>query len=174
MIALEKAALDNMARVSGRIQRAIEQGQVIYGLTTGVGDLVTTRLSPDRMTDTQLNMLRSHACGVGPDLTVREVRAMMAVTLKSLLQGYSGVTPALADRLAGADLLFFDGTLWTDDEILKAGLGRKTGQRMGHISMSGPEGAMAALDGLAMQLLEQHARKRKQLLALLRDGYALV
>ena len=99
-IALEKAALDNMARVSSRIQRAIEQGQVIYGLTTGVGDLVTTRLSPDRMTDTQLNMLRSHACGVGPDLTVREVRAMMAVTLKSLLQGYSGVTPALAQRIA--------------------------------------------------------------------------
>ncbi len=59
-----------------------------------------------------------------------------------------GVTPALAERLAGADLLFFDGTLWTDDEILTAGLGRKTGQRMGHISMSGPEGAMAALDGL--------------------------
>ncbi len=65
-VALEKAALDNMARVSSRIQRAIEQGQTIYGLTTGVGDLVTTRLSPDRMTDTQLNMLRSHACGVGP------------------------------------------------------------------------------------------------------------
>jgi len=99
-VALEKAALDNMARVSSRIQRAIEQGQTIYGLTTGVGDLVTTRLSPDRMTDTQLNMLRSHACGVGPDLTVREVRAMMAVTLKSLLQGYSGVTPALAQRIA--------------------------------------------------------------------------
>ena len=37
-VALEKAALDNMARVSSRIQRAIEQGQTIYGLTTGVGD----------------------------------------------------------------------------------------------------------------------------------------
>jgi histidine ammonia-lyase len=110
-IALEKAALDNMARVSSRIQRAIEQGQVIYGLTTGVGDLVTTRLSPDRMTDTQLNMLRSHACGVGPDLTVREVRAMMAVTLKSLLQGYSGVTPALAQRIA--DMLNRQVTPWS-------------------------------------------------------------
>ncbi|PLF21362.1 histidine ammonia-lyase, partial [Klebsiella pneumoniae] len=110
-VALEKAALDNMARVSSRIQRAIEQGQTIYGLTTGVGDLVTTRLSPDRMTDTQLNMLRSHACGVGPDLTVREVRAMMAVTLKSLLQGYSGVTPALAQRIA--DLLNRQVTPWS-------------------------------------------------------------
>lgn len=110
-IALEKAALDNMARVSSRIQRAIEQGQIIYGLTTGVGDLVTTRLSPDRMTDTQLNMLRSHACGVGPDLTVREVRAMMAVTLKSLLQGYSGVTPALAQRIA--DMLNRQVTPWS-------------------------------------------------------------
>lgn len=60
------------------------------------------------------------------------------------------VTPALADRLRGADLVFFDGTLWTDDEILKAGLGQKTGQRMGHVSMSGEGGAMAALDGLGI------------------------
>ena len=61
-----------------------------------------------------------------------------------------GVTPALAERLRGAGLVFFDGTLWTDDEIVQAGLGAKTGQRMGHISMSGPEGAMAALDGLGI------------------------
>jgi histidine ammonia-lyase len=99
-VALEQAALDNMAVVSQRIELAIDEGQVIYGLTTGVGDLVTTRLARDSLSGTQLNMLRSHACGVGPDLSIREVRAMMAVTLKSLLQGYSGVTPALALRLA--------------------------------------------------------------------------
>ncbi|MCA8879412.1 MAG: pyrroloquinoline quinone biosynthesis protein PqqB [Rhodobacteraceae bacterium] len=61
-----------------------------------------------------------------------------------------GVDAQLAERLSGADLVFFDGTLWTDDEIIRTGLGRKTGQRMGHISMSGAAGAMAALDGLGI------------------------
>lgn len=49
------------------------------------------------------------------------------------------------DRVAGADVLFFDGTLWSDDEMIRSGEGIKTGQRMGHISMSGPEGSIAAL-----------------------------
>jgi pyrroloquinoline quinone biosynthesis protein B len=44
--------------------------------------------------------------------------------------------------------LFFDGTVWRDDELIVAGLGNKTGQGMGHIAMSGNRGAIAALDGL--------------------------
>lgn len=58
------------------------------------------------------------------------------------------VTPGLADRLRSARLVLFDGTLWQDDEMIRAGLGQKTGQRMGHLSMSGQDGTMAALDGL--------------------------
>ena len=64
------------------------------------------------------------------------------------IPGCAAVTPALAERLTGAGLVFFDGTLWEDDEMIRAGLGAKTGRRMGHISMSGPEGSIAALDGL--------------------------
>ncbi len=52
----------------------------------------------------------------------------------------------LRGRLAGAGVLFFDGTLWADDEMVRAGLGTKTGRRMGHMSMSGPEGSIAALE----------------------------
>lgn len=59
--------------------------------------------------------------------------------------GCARMTPALAARIEGADLLFFDGTLWEDDEMIRMGLGAKTGRRMGHMSMSGPEGSMAAL-----------------------------
>ncbi|MGB3246608.1 MAG: pyrroloquinoline quinone biosynthesis protein PqqB [Sulfitobacter sp.] len=54
----------------------------------------------------------------------------------------------LRRRLSGADLLFFDGTLWEDDEMVQAGLGKKTGKRMGHMSMSGPDGSLAAFDDL--------------------------
>ena len=60
------------------------------------------------------------------------------------------VTPDLAARLDGAKLVLFDGTLWQDDEMIRAGLGAKTGQRMGHLSMSGPKGTMAALSGLSI------------------------
>lgn len=58
------------------------------------------------------------------------------------------VTPELSERVAGAPLVFFDGTLWTDDEMIAGGLSQKTGQRMGHMAMSGPEGSIAAFAGL--------------------------
>jgi pyrroloquinoline quinone biosynthesis protein B len=58
------------------------------------------------------------------------------------------ITDDLKSRLAGAPLVFFDGTVWRDDELIAAGLGQKTGQSMGHISMSGDVGAIESLAGL--------------------------
>jgi pyrroloquinoline quinone biosynthesis protein B len=60
------------------------------------------------------------------------------------------VTDELKSRLTGAPLIFFDGTVWRDDELIAAGLGNKTGQGMGHIAMSGDQGAIAALADLAI------------------------
>jgi len=53
------------------------------------------------------------------------------------------VDTALAERIRGARLVFFDGTLYRDDEMIRAGLGHKTGTRMGHMNISGPEGSLA-------------------------------
>lgn len=64
------------------------------------------------------------------------------------IPGCAAITPDLADRLRGAALVFFDGTLFTDDEMIVRGEGAKTGARMGHISMSGPDGTMATFAGL--------------------------
>jgi pyrroloquinoline quinone biosynthesis protein B len=58
------------------------------------------------------------------------------------------VTDELKSRLAGAPLLFFDGTVWRDDELIAAGLGTKTGKDMGHVAMSGSAGAIESLAGL--------------------------
>jgi pyrroloquinoline quinone biosynthesis protein B len=58
------------------------------------------------------------------------------------------VSDGLKSRIAGAPLVFFDGTVWRDDELIAAGLGNKTGQGMGHIAMSGDTGAIAALADL--------------------------
>ena len=62
--------------------------------------------------------------------------------------GCARMVPQLEARLRGADAVLFDGTLWADDEMIRAGVGQKTGQRMGHMSMSGPDGTIAAFADL--------------------------
>jgi pyrroloquinoline quinone biosynthesis protein B len=61
------------------------------------------------------------------------------------LAACAGVTDELKSRLLGAAAVFFDGTVWRDDELIAAGLGSKTGQNMGHIAMSGERGAIESL-----------------------------
>ncbi len=63
----------------------------------------------------------------------------------------ASVDEDLRARLRGAALVLFDGTLWRDDEMLEQGLMAKTGARMGHMSMSGPDGSIAAFDGLDVE-----------------------
>ncbi len=62
--------------------------------------------------------------------------------------GCAALDPELASRIKGAPLVFFDGTLYTDDEMIGQGLMKKTGARMGHMNMSGPEGSIAAFEPL--------------------------
>jgi pyrroloquinoline quinone biosynthesis protein B len=64
------------------------------------------------------------------------------------LAACADVTDDLKSRLNGASAIFFDGTVWRDDELIVAGLGTKTGQGMGHIAMSGDRGAIESLAGL--------------------------
>jgi pyrroloquinoline quinone biosynthesis protein B len=62
--------------------------------------------------------------------------------------GCAGLTPEIRRRINRSNLLFFDGTLWSDDEMIAASTGQKTGRRMGHMSISGPEGSIALLGDL--------------------------
>ena len=64
------------------------------------------------------------------------------------IPGCARLTAELIDQLRGADLVLFDGTLWRDDEMIRMGMGEKTGRRMGHMPISGSDGSMAALAGL--------------------------
>jgi pyrroloquinoline quinone biosynthesis protein B len=81
------------------------------------------------------------------------------------------VAPACADitetvhrQLLQADLLFFDGTLFTDDEMISAGLGEKTGRRMGHVPVSGPEGTLARLGDLPARRILLHINNTNPIL----------
>jgi pyrroloquinoline quinone biosynthesis protein B len=64
------------------------------------------------------------------------------------IPGCAAMTPELAAMLRGAACVLFDGTLWCDDEMIAAGVGTKTGRRMGHLSVSGPDGTIAAFADL--------------------------
>ncbi|HXB75963.1 MAG TPA: pyrroloquinoline quinone biosynthesis protein PqqB [Bradyrhizobium sp.] len=66
------------------------------------------------------------------------------------LAACADVTDDLRSRITGAPMVLFDGTVWRDDEMVRSGLGTKTGQSMGHIAMSGETGAIAALEGLGI------------------------
>ena len=72
------------------------------------------------------------------------------------IPGAAAVTPALRERLARADAVLFDGTLFTDDEMLRTGTGQKTGRRMGHMPIDGEGGTLQALDGLNARRIFVH------------------
>jgi pyrroloquinoline quinone biosynthesis protein B len=70
--------------------------------------------------------------------------------------GAAAMTPALRARLKRADAVLFDGTLFTDDEMIRSGTGPKTGRRMGHMPIDGADGSLAALDGLSERRIYIH------------------
>ena len=67
------------------------------------------------------------------------------------IPGCAAVDDVLAQRLRGARLVLFDGTLYTDEEMIAQQLSDKTGTRMGHVAMSGPQGSMAAFAPLGVE-----------------------
>lgn len=67
------------------------------------------------------------------------------------IPGCAELDEPLAGRIKGAGLILFDGTLYTDDEMIKQGLMQKTGARMGHLSISGPDGTIEAFKNLEIQ-----------------------
>ncbi len=78
--------------------------------------------------------------------------------------GAAAVTPALRERLSRADLVLFDGTLFTDDEMIQTGTGAKTGRRMGHMPVEGEGGSLMALDGLSARKIFVHINNTNPIL----------
>ncbi len=76
----------------------------------------------------------------------------------------AAVTPALAARFKHADMVFFDGTLFTDDEMIASGTGAKTGRRMGHMPIDGEAGSLAALSGLGARRIYVHINNTNPIL----------
>jgi len=100
----EEVRLDEAARariVASRevIERILSEGRTVYGVNTGFGKLADVHISPAHIKELQINLLRSHSCGVGEPLSEAETRAMICLRANVLAKGYSGVRPAVVETL---------------------------------------------------------------------------
>ncbi|MBX7118610.1 MAG: histidine ammonia-lyase [Gemmatimonadaceae bacterium] len=98
-VALAPEARDRMAATRGIVEGLAARGEAVYGVTTGFGKLSDIAIPADQLAQLQVNLIRSHAAGVGPRLPRREVRAMMLLRANCLAKGFSGARPALVDLL---------------------------------------------------------------------------
>lgn len=81
------------------VDKVVNEGRVIYGLTTGFGSFKDKTITKEQTKTLQVNLIRSHATGVGEPLSEDMVRAAIVVRINSLLQGHSGVRPIVVDKL---------------------------------------------------------------------------
>ncbi len=98
-VVISKGALDGIKSSREEVESMMNSGKPIYGVTTGFGDLISERISLDKVKELQRNLIRSHSSGYGKPLDVRTARAMMLVRASSLSKGYSGVRPELIQSL---------------------------------------------------------------------------
>lgn len=98
-VSLSPEARSRMEKSRAVVERALEEGRVVYGVSTGFGRLSETLIAPDERRQLQLNLLRSHSTGVGDPLPEPVARAIMALRAHTLAGGRSGVRPVLTERL---------------------------------------------------------------------------
>lgn len=98
-VALAPEARRRMEASRAAIERILETDRVVYGVNTGVGKLVDVRIEHSELRQLQLNIVRSHAVGVGDPLDDAEVRAIMLIRANVLAKGLSGIRPRVAEML---------------------------------------------------------------------------
>jgi histidine ammonia-lyase len=97
LLAPDARELVNRARAV--VDEIVSSNKVAYAITTGVGKLSDVRIAGDQIRELQVNLVRSHAVGVGTPLAIAETRAMMLLRANSLAKGHSGVRAAVIDTL---------------------------------------------------------------------------
>jgi histidine ammonia-lyase len=107
-VSITNAALARMKVSRAKVDQALQGDAAVYALNTGVGLLANVRLESSEIEQMQINLVRSHCCGVGEPLPIDVVRAMMLIRANILAMGLSGIRSVVAERLC--DLLNHDIT----------------------------------------------------------------
>jgi len=81
------------------VEDIVARDDIVYGVSTGFGKLSDVRIPHDALAELQLNLVRSHACGIGSPLSEPEVRAMMLLRANVLALGFSGIHLEIIDTL---------------------------------------------------------------------------
>src|SRR5437867_2171799 len=98
-VSLSRVAAERMNASRAVVDRLVTSGKTAYGINTGFGKLASVRISTEQVRQLQVNLVRSHACGVGEPLSRAETRAIMLLRANALAKGLSGVRPGTVETL---------------------------------------------------------------------------
>ena len=98
-VQLTAPAIERMNASRAVVDRVVASGEAAYGINTGFGKLASVRISAEQVRQLQVNLVRSHGCGVGAPLSESETRAMMLLRANALAKGLSGVRPLVVETL---------------------------------------------------------------------------
>ncbi len=98
-VQLTASAIERMNASRAVVERLVASGATAYGINTGFGKLASVRISTEQVRQLQVNLVRSHACGVGTPLSEAETRAMMLLRANALAKGLSGLRPRVVETL---------------------------------------------------------------------------
>ena len=98
-VSLSRVAAERMNASRAVVDRLVASGKTAYGINTGFGKLASVRISTEQVRQLQVNLVRSHCCGVGEALSKPETRAVMLLRANALAKGLSGVKPATVEAL---------------------------------------------------------------------------
>ncbi|MGC1659404.1 MAG: histidine ammonia-lyase [Candidatus Acidiferrales bacterium] len=98
-VEISATARQKMQASRAVIERLIESDGAVYGVNTGFGKMASVRISREQIGQLQVNLVRSHSCGVGAPLSEAETRAMLLLRANAIAKGFSGVRPVVAETL---------------------------------------------------------------------------
>jgi histidine ammonia-lyase len=98
-VSLSPIAAERMQASRAVVDKLVASGKTAYGINTGFGKLASVRISSEQVRQLQVNLVRSHACGVGEPLSIPETRAVMLLRANALAKGLSGVRPGTVETL---------------------------------------------------------------------------
>lgn len=98
-VSLSPDAIARMKASRAVVDQLVASGKTAYGINTGFGKLASVRISGEQVRQLQVNLVRSHSCGVGEPLSEAETRAMMLLRANALAKGLSGIRPSVVETL---------------------------------------------------------------------------